>query len=135
MAIAGNSGVGSSRGGNSKRRSHGDGGKHARYTAPQIEVLEKCFGECSKPNNYQRQEMIRANPVLGSVDSKQIKIWFQNRRCRDKQRKENTDLQLVNQKLIAENKLLMEENGRLRNQVTELVYENKHLRQHLKNVC
>ncbi|KAG7531481.1 hypothetical protein ISN44_Un31g000050 [Arabidopsis suecica] len=47
-------------------------------------------------------------------------------RCREKQRKE-----AVNRKLNAMNKLLMEENDRLQKQVSHLVYENGHMKQHV----
>lgn len=55
--------------------------------------------------------------------------WFF--RCRDKQRKEASRLQSVNQKLSAMNKLLMEENDRLQKQVSHLVSENGYMKQQL----
>ena len=54
-----------------------------------------------------------------------------NYRCREKQRRETTRLQSVNGKLIAMNKLLMEENERLQKQVSQLMHEKDHLLQHL----
>ncbi|KAG6517919.1 hypothetical protein ZIOFF_021318 [Zingiber officinale] len=56
-------------------------------------------------------------------------------RCPEKQRKESFWLLTVNRKLSAMNKLLMEENDRLQKQVSELVYQNGHMRQQVQNVC
>ncbi|GJV45117.1 putative reverse transcriptase domain-containing protein [Tanacetum coccineum] len=50
-------------------------------------------------------------------------------------RKEASRLQTVNQKLTAMNKLLMEENDRLQKQVSPLVYENGHFRQHTQKTA
>ncbi|KAH6781357.1 Homeobox-leucine zipper family protein / lipid-binding START domain-containing protein [Perilla frutescens var. frutescens] len=80
-----------------------------------------------------RQQLIRECPILSNIEPKQIKVWFQNRRCREKQRKEASRLQGVNRKLTAMNKLLMEENDRLQKQVSQLVYENSYFRQHTPN--
>lgn len=55
-------------------------------------------------------------------------------RCREKQRKEASQLQTVNRKLAAMNKLLTEENERLQKQVSELVNENGFMRQQLQPV-
>lgn len=55
-------------------------------------------------------------------------------RCREKQRKEASHLQTFNRKLSAMNKLLMEENDRLQRQVSNLVYDNGYMRQHLNTV-
>lgn len=62
------------------RRAREEGAKYARYTEEQIEVLEKFYAECSSPNHFQRQQIMREQPVLRGVDSKQLKVWFQNRR-------------------------------------------------------
>ncbi|KAK1290562.1 Homeobox-leucine zipper protein HOX9 [Acorus calamus] len=80
-----------------------------------------------------RQQLIRECPILSNIEPKQIKVWFQNRRCREKQRKEACRLQTVNRKLNAMNKLLMEENERLQKQVSQLVYENGYMRQQLQS--
>ncbi|KAL5100146.1 hypothetical protein RYX36_004473, partial [Vicia faba] len=45
-----------------------------------------------------------------------LKLW----RCKENQRKEASQLQIVNRKLAAMNKLLIEENERLQKQVSEL---------------
>ncbi|KAL9679509.1 hypothetical protein QQ045_017373 [Rhodiola kirilowii] len=110
---------------------HGiDNGKYVRYTPEQVEALERLYHECPKPSSIRRQQLIRECPILSNIEPKQIKVWFQNRRCREKQRKEASRLQAVNRKLNAMNKLLMEENDRLQKQVSQLVSENGYFRQH-----
>ncbi|GMI96999.1 REVOLUTA, INTERFASCICULAR FIBERLESS, INTERFASCICULAR FIBERLESS 1, amphivasal vascular bundle [Hibiscus trionum] len=106
-------------------------GKYVRYTAEQIEALERVYAECPKPSSLRRQQLIRECPILSNIEPKQIKVWFQNRRCREKQRKESSRLQTVNRKLSAMNKLLMEENDRLQKQVSQLVCENGYMKQQL----
>ncbi|KAG9143317.1 hypothetical protein Leryth_010230 [Lithospermum erythrorhizon] len=86
----------------------------------QVEALERLYYECPKPSSIRRQQLIRECPILSNIEPKQIKVWFQNRRCREKQRKEASRLQAVNRKLTAMNKLLMEENDRLQKQVSHL---------------
>ncbi|KAB1204345.1 Homeobox-leucine zipper protein ATHB-8 [Morella rubra] len=95
-----------------------DNGKYVRYTPEQVEALERLYHECPKPSSMRRQQLIRECPILSNIEPKQIKVWFQNRRCREKQRKEASRLQAVNRKLTAMNKLLMEENDRLQKQAT-----------------
>ncbi|KAK1434133.1 hypothetical protein QVD17_11051 [Tagetes erecta] len=107
-----------------------DNGKYVRYTPDQVDALERVYLECPKPTSVRRQQLIRDCPILSNIEPKQIKVWFQNRRCREKQRKEASRLQGVNRKLSAMNKLLMEENERLQKQVSHLVYENGYFRQH-----
>ncbi|KAL3528708.1 hypothetical protein ACH5RR_008030 [Cinchona calisaya] len=106
-----------------------DNGKYVRYTPEQVEELERLYHDCPKPSSVRRQQLIRESPILSNIEPKQIKVWFQNRRCREKQRKEASRLQTVNRKLTAMNKLLMEENDRLQKQVTHLVHENGYFRQ------
>lgn len=106
-----------------------DAGKYVRYTPEQVEALERVYHECPKPTSLRRQQLIRDCPILSCIEPKQIKVWFQNRRCREKQRKEASRLQGVNRKLTAMNKLLMEENDRLQKQVSQLVYDNGSFRQ------
>lgn len=110
-----------------------DSSKYVRYTPEQVEALERVYAECPKPSSLRRQQLIRECPILSNIEPKQIKVWFQNRRCREKQRKESSRLQSVNRKLSAMNKLLMEENDRLQKQVSHLVYENGYMRQQLHN--
>ncbi|KAL1197292.1 Homeobox-leucine zipper protein REVOLUTA [Cardamine amara subsp. amara] len=109
-------------------------GKYVRYTTEQVEALERVYSECPKPTSLRRQQLIRECPILAHIEPKQIKVWFQNRRCRDKQRKEASRLQSVNRKLSAMNKLLMEENDRLQKQVSQLVCENGYMKQQLTTV-
>ncbi|XP_058094461.1 homeobox-leucine zipper protein REVOLUTA-like isoform X2 [Magnolia sinica] len=130
MAIAQHRESGSS---SSSINKHLDSGKYVRYTAEQVEALERVYAECPKPSSMRRQQLIRECPILSNIEPKQIKVWFQNRRCREKQRKEASRLQTVNRKLTAMNKLLMEENDRLQKQVSQLVYENGYMRQQLQN--
>ncbi|VFQ97392.1 unnamed protein product [Cuscuta campestris] len=111
-----------------------DSGKYVRYSPEQVEALERVYAECPKPSSLRRQQLIRECPILANIEPKQIKVWFQNRRCREKQRKEASRLQTVNRKLNAMNKLLMEENDRLQKQVSHLVYENGCMRQQLTTV-
>ncbi|KAK8296200.1 hypothetical protein V6Z11_D05G107300 [Gossypium hirsutum] len=113
---------------------HLDGGKYVRYTAEQVEALERVYAECPKPSSLRRQQLIRECPILSNIEPKQIKVWFQNRRCREKQKKESSRLQTVNRKLTAMNKLLMEENDRLQKQVSQMVCENGYMKQQLHTV-
>ncbi|GAU24732.1 hypothetical protein TSUD_355610, partial [Trifolium subterraneum] len=96
-----------------------DNGKYVRYTPEQVEALERLYHDCPKPSSIRRQQLIRECPILSNIEPRQIKVWFQNRRCREKQRKESFRLQGVNRKLTAMNKLLMEENDRLQKQATK----------------
>ncbi|GMI77443.1 ARABIDOPSIS THALIANA HOMEOBOX PROTEIN 14, PHABULOSA 1D, PHABULOSA [Hibiscus trionum] len=109
-----------------------DNSKYVRYTPEQVEALERVYNECPKPSSLKRQQLIRECPILSNIEPKQIKVWFQNRRCREKQRKEASRLQTVNRKLAAMNKLLIEENDRLQKQVSHLVYENGYMKQQLQ---
>ncbi|KAJ3682329.1 hypothetical protein LUZ60_014902 [Juncus effusus] len=132
--VAVRSGNNSSSGGNGTMDKHQlDNGKYVRYTPEQVEALERVYLECPKPSSARRQQLLRECPMLSNIEPKQIKVWFQNRRCRDKQRKESSRLQAVNRKLTAMNKLLMEENERLQKQVSQLVHENAYMRQQLQN--
>ncbi|XP_049383464.1 homeobox-leucine zipper protein ATHB-14 isoform X1 [Solanum stenotomum] len=108
-----------------------DSSKYVRYTPEQVEALERVYAECPKPTSLKRHQLIRECSILSNIDPKQIKVWFQNRRCREKQRKEASHLQTVNRKLTAMNKLLMEENDRLQKHVSHLVYDNGFMRQQL----
>ncbi|XP_061373259.1 homeobox-leucine zipper protein ATHB-8-like isoform X1 [Gastrolobium bilobum] len=110
-----------------------DNGKYVRYTPEQVEALERVYHECPKPSSMKRQQIIREFPILSNIEPQQIKVWFQNRRCRDKQKNEASRLHGVNRKLIEMNKLLMEENERLQKQVSHLVYENTFFRQQTQN--
>ncbi|XP_047047991.1 homeobox-leucine zipper protein HOX33-like [Lolium rigidum] len=114
-----------------------DTGKYVRYTPEQVEALERVYNDCPKPTSLRRQQIIRDCPILSNIEPKQIKVWFQNRRCREKQRKESSRMQTVNRKLTAMNKLLMEENDRLQKQLSRLIFEKeaatKSLKTHIHN--
>ncbi|VAH04412.1 unnamed protein product [Triticum turgidum subsp. durum] len=127
------SGSGSDGGGGGYDKGGMDSGKYVRYTPEQVEALERVYAECPKPTSTRRQQLLRECPILSNIEPRQIKVWFQNRRCRDKQRKESSRLQAVNRKLSAMNKLLMEENERLQKQVSQLVHENAYMKQQLQN--
>ncbi|KAI5057648.1 hypothetical protein GOP47_0027663 [Adiantum capillus-veneris] len=106
-------------------------GRYVRYTREQVQALEKVYCDCPKPSLVQRQQLIRDCSLLHSIDPKQIKVWFQNRRCREKQRKEWTRLQSLNGKLTAINTLLMEENVQLQQHVAHLLSLNHSLSRQL----
>ncbi|XP_011076981.1 homeobox-leucine zipper protein REVOLUTA-like isoform X2 [Sesamum indicum] len=106
---------------------HEQGSKYTRYTEAQIEVLEKVYAECSNPNYFQRSKILREQPNLRGIDSKQLKVWFQNHRSREKQKKENGELLAENKKLAAANELLREENDCLQQKVAQLICENEYL--------
>lgn len=57
-----------------------DAGKYVRYTPEQVEVLERVYTDCPKPTSQRRQQIIKDFPILGNIETKQIKVWFQNRR-------------------------------------------------------
>ncbi|VAI11598.1 unnamed protein product [Triticum turgidum subsp. durum] len=125
---------GSSDGGGGLDRGAGmDSGKYVRYTPEQVDTLERVYADCPKPTSSRRQQLLRECPILANIEARQIKVWFQNRRCRDKLRKESSRLESVNRKVSAMNKLLMEENERLQKQVSQLVHENAQVRQQLQN--
>jgi len=58
-----------------------DNGKYVRYTPEQVEALERLYHDCPKPSSIRRQQLIRECPILSNIEPKQIKVWFQNRRC------------------------------------------------------
>ncbi|KAJ7297112.1 hypothetical protein O6H91_Y079400 [Diphasiastrum complanatum] len=109
-----------------------DSSKYIRYTPEQVEALERVYTECPKPSSIRRQQLLREYPILANIEPRQIKVWFQNRRCREKQRKETTRLQSVNSSLSAMNKIIMEENERLTKHSSQLALENQYLRQQLQ---
>ncbi|KAK4408502.1 Homeobox-leucine zipper protein REVOLUTA [Sesamum angolense] len=52
---------------------HLDSGKYVRYTAEQVEALERVYAECPKPSSIRRQQLIRECPILSNIEPKQIK--------------------------------------------------------------
>lgn len=59
---------------------HLDSGKYVRYTAEQVDALERVYADCPKPSSLRRQQLIRECPILSNIEPRQIKVWFQNRR-------------------------------------------------------
>ncbi|QCE02807.1 homeobox-leucine zipper protein ANTHOCYANINLESS 2-like isoform X2 [Vigna unguiculata] len=76
--------------------------RYHRHTPQQIQELEALFKECPHPDEKQRLELSKRL----SLETRQVKFWFQNRRTQMKtqlERHENTLLRQENDKLRAEN--------------------------------
>ncbi|CAA6666868.1 unnamed protein product [Spirodela intermedia] len=76
-----------------------------RHTPEQIQQLEAFFKECPHPDENQRMELCRRL----SLEGRQVKFWFQNRRTLMKtqlERKENELLRQENERLRIENRAL-----------------------------
>ncbi|KAK2650399.1 hypothetical protein Ddye_017888 [Dipteronia dyeriana] len=76
--------------------------RYHRHTPQQIQELESLFKECPHPDEKQRLELSRRL----SLETRQVKFWFQNRRTQMKtqlERHENSLLRQENDKLRAEN--------------------------------
>lgn len=108
--------------------------KYVRYTQEQVQALERLYTECPNPSSFRRLQLLRECPILSKIEPKQIKVWFQNRRCRDKQRKEASRLSNLNEKLSAMNRVLVEENENLSKQAIQLVLQNQQIRKQLKHL-
>uniref|UniRef100_A0A0E0K3J2 Uncharacterized protein n=1 Tax=Oryza punctata TaxID=4537 RepID=A0A0E0K3J2_ORYPU len=81
--------------------------RYHRHTPQQIQELEALFKECPHPDEKQRAELSRRL----SLDARQVKFWFQNRRTQMKtqlERHENALLKQENDKLRAENMTIRE---------------------------
>ncbi|XP_047962940.1 homeobox-leucine zipper protein ANTHOCYANINLESS 2-like isoform X2 [Salvia hispanica] len=81
--------------------------RYHRHTPQQIQQLESLFKECPHPDEKQRLELSKRL----SLDIKQVKFWFQNRRTQMKtqlERHENSILRQENDKLRAENMSIRE---------------------------
>nr|AWD38912.1 class III homeodomain-leucine zipper protein [Ceratopteris pteridoides] len=115
-------------------RSLADSCKYVRYTQEQVQALERLYAECPNPSSFRRLQLLRECPILSKIEPKQIKVWFQNRRCRDKQRKEASRLANLNEKLSAMNRVLVEENESLSKQAIQLVLQNQKIRKQLKQL-
>ncbi|KAK4480321.1 hypothetical protein RD792_013391 [Penstemon davidsonii] len=106
------------RGGSDKRpkgvKRERESTKYTRYTKVQIEVLEKIYAKWTSPNSFQRAQILDEEPALKGIDNKHLKVWFQNRRSREKQRKGNDEL--ATDSLAKKAAELNHENGDLRNQ-------------------
>ncbi|XP_043691343.1 homeobox-leucine zipper protein ANTHOCYANINLESS 2-like isoform X2 [Telopea speciosissima] len=76
--------------------------RYHRHTPQQIQELESLFKDCPHPDEKQRLELSRRL----SLETRQVKFWFQNRRTQMKtqlERHENSILRQENDKLRAEN--------------------------------
>lgn len=76
--------------------------RYHRHTPQQIQELESLFKECPHPDEKQRLELSKRL----SLETRQVKFWFQNRRTQMKtqlERHENSLLRQENDKLRAEN--------------------------------
>ncbi|KAJ4957142.1 hypothetical protein NE237_013925 [Protea cynaroides] len=76
--------------------------RYHRHTPQQIQELEALFKDCPHPDEKQRLELSRRL----SLETRQVKFWFQNRRTQMKtqlERHENSILRQENDKLRAEN--------------------------------
>ncbi|KAI3407187.1 uncharacterized protein J3R85_021230 [Psidium guajava] len=76
--------------------------RYHRHTPQQIQELEALFKECPHPDEKQRLELSKRL----SLETRQVKFWFQNRRTQMKtqlERHENSLLRQENDKLRAEN--------------------------------
>uniref|UniRef100_A0ACD5YRP8 Uncharacterized protein n=1 Tax=Avena sativa TaxID=4498 RepID=A0ACD5YRP8_AVESA len=81
--------------------------RYHRHTPQQIQELEALFKECPHPDEKQRAELSRRL----SLDARQVKFWFQNRRTQMKtqlERHENALLKQENDKLRTENMTIRE---------------------------
>ncbi|KAG6501791.1 hypothetical protein ZIOFF_041675 [Zingiber officinale] len=76
--------------------------RYHRHTPQQIQELEGFFKECPHPDEKQRLDLSKRL----SLETRQVKFWFQNRRTQMKtqmERHENTILRQENDKLRSEN--------------------------------
>ncbi|CAM0944708.1 unnamed protein product [Alopecurus aequalis] len=81
--------------------------RYHRHTPQQIQELEALFKECPHPDEKQRAELSKRL----SLDARQVKFWFQNRRTQMKtqlERHENALLKQENDKLRTENLTIRE---------------------------
>ncbi|XP_011084331.1 homeobox-leucine zipper protein REVOLUTA-like isoform X2 [Sesamum indicum] len=85
-------------------------------------------GRRGRPEGGRRAQIMREQPILRGINNKQLKVWFQNRRCREKQKKENGNLALENRRLATANKMLRQENDGLQKKLAQVLCENDHLR-------
>ncbi|XP_019452814.1 PREDICTED: homeobox-leucine zipper protein ANTHOCYANINLESS 2-like isoform X1 [Lupinus angustifolius] len=79
--------------------------RYHRHTPHQIQELESFFKECPHPDEKQRLDLSKRL----SLENKQVKFWFQNRRTQMKtqlERHENIMLRQENERLRAENNMI-----------------------------
>lgn len=130
-------------GGRKKRKK-----RYHRHSVEQIQELEAMFKECPHPDEKQRLELSRRL----SLETKQVKFWFQNRRTQMKtqlERHENTLLRQENEKLRTENMAIREAMrepicsncggpaiiGEISIEEQQLRIENARLKDELDRVC
>lgn len=122
--------------------------RYHRHTPQQIQELESLFKECPHPDEKQRLELSRRL----SLETRQVKFWFQNRRTQMKtqiERHENSLLRQENDKLRAENMSLRDAMrspictncggpamvGEISLEEQRLRMENARLKEELDKVC
>ncbi|KAM6586979.1 hypothetical protein CsatA_009584 [Cannabis sativa] len=122
--------------------------KYHRHTPHQIQELESFFKECPHPDEKQRLELSRRL----SLETKQVKFWFQNRRTQMKtqlERHENIILRQENDKLRAENNMIKDAMsnpmcnqcggpaipGQISFEEHQLRIENARLKDELSRIC
>ncbi|KAL7158643.1 hypothetical protein ABFS83_02G158000 [Erythranthe nasuta] len=122
--------------------------RYHRHTPLQIQELESLFKECPHPDEKQRLELSRRL----SLETRQVKFWFQNRRTQMKtqlERHENSILRQDNDKLRAENMSIREAMrnpmctncggpaliGEISLEEQHLRIENARLKDELERVC
>ncbi|KAK1686536.1 hypothetical protein QYE76_047384 [Lolium multiflorum] len=122
--------------------------RYHRHTPQQIQELEALFKECPHPDEKQRAELSRRL----SLDARQVKFWFQNRRTQMKtqlERHENAILKQENDRLRAENMTIREAMrtpmcggcgspamlGEVSLEEQHLRIENERLKDELSRVC
>ncbi|XP_024377391.1 homeobox-leucine zipper protein HOX17 [Physcomitrium patens] len=73
-----------------------------RFTKAQLRVLEDTFQRLQRPNAHQKSTLAME---LG-VQTRQVEVWFQNRRARGKAKRNESDCEVLRQRcqdLIVEN--------------------------------
>lgn len=90
--------------------------RYHRHTQHQIQELEMFFRECPHPDDKQRQELSRRL----SLEPRQIKFWFQNKRTQMKAHHERQD----NMMLKSENEKLRLDNMRYREALSSISCPN-----------
>ncbi|ONK70570.1 uncharacterized protein A4U43_C05F35070 [Asparagus officinalis] len=96
-----------------ENRSGGGGGnKKLRLSPEQVTLLEDTFREHNTLNGFQKQELAEKL----NLRPRQIEVWFQNRRARNKLKQMEVDFQLLKKWC----ETLNEENRRLKKELQEL---------------
>ncbi|MQM20256.1 hypothetical protein Taro_053274 [Colocasia esculenta] len=110
---------------NKKKRYH-------RHTPWQIQELEALFKECPHPDEKQRLELSKRL----SLESRQVKFWFQNRRTQMKNGIISIFIYTLKPKDRMQTQLERHENALLRQENEKLKVENMHIRESMRNpIC